>query len=375
MHGLTETIMLHIILRRAAVPVTAALLALTGFWVGAGYLPGRAAQPKNAGLIYSVAVPIPVTLAKASGAPRLREALVSIRKAIPAVSVVHLTVDQGVTSEADWLALLDAVRAERFRASVAFVERADDDGGNYTGVRPTPAGAGWRTGSLGVFAACAKCVAHPALYAVQVVDDPWHHSKRPFYTTAELQDLIDYLKSRSPGAARVRWFVQFSRGLWKQAQDPPRPDTIWEGGLGEIVQISALEFQDRQYQFVLLDQNHYWSRRIIHDKTPQIPLWTSVQVMGARYGPAAGYWFPRERDGQRDLLRLLNDLLATKYQTEHPLAGLMFQQWDSVSEARRTQQYTLGDRHLKNQPQSQVEASDDALRTINAWIRGAGVAR
>ncbi len=374
MHRLTETIMLHIIARRAAVPVTAALLALTGFWVGAGYLPGRAAQPRNAGLMYSVATPIPVSLARASGAARLREALGAIKKAIPAVSIVHLTVEQGATSEADWLALLDTVRMQGFRASVAFVQR-EDTPGTYVGFRPTTAGGGWQTGSLGAFAACAKCVAHPALYAVQVVDEPWHHSKRPFYTTDELRSLINDLKSRSPGATRVRWYVQFSRGLWSLTQDPPRPDATWEDGLGGIVQISALEFQDRQYQFVLLDQNHYWSRRIIHDKTPEMPLWSSVQVMGAGYGPAPGYWFPRERDGRHDLFRLLNDLVETKYQTEHPLTGLVFYHWDSQSVSRRKQQYTLGDRYLKDQPASQVSASEDALRTINAWIRGAAVPR
>ncbi|MGQ0549296.1 MAG: hypothetical protein ACT4PY_06475 [Armatimonadota bacterium] len=374
MHRLTETIMLHIIVRRAAVPVTAALLALTGFWVGASYLPGRAAQPKNAGLRYSVAMPIPVASAKASGVPRLREALGHIRKAIPAVSMVHLVVANGVTSEADWLALLDAVRGQGFRATMAFAVPTDDAGAS-TGFRPVRADGGWKAGSLGAFAACAKCVTHPALHAVQVVEEPWHHSKQPFYTTDELRSLIDYLKSRSPGAARVRWFVQFSRGLWSQTQDPPRPDTTWEEGLGAIVQISALEFQDRQYQFVLLDQNHYWSRRVIHDKTPEILLWSSVQVMGAGYGPAPGYWFPRERGGQHDLFRLLSDLVETKYQNEHPLAGLVFWQWDSPSVSRRKQQYTLGDRYLKDQPVSQVSASEDALRTINAWIRGSGASR
>lgn len=373
MHGLTET-MLLIIARSAAVPVIAALVALTGFWVGAGYLPGRAAQPRNAGLIYSVAAPIPVTLAKSSGAPKLRDALVRIKAGIPAVTVVHLIVENGVTSEHDWLALLDAARVKGFRTAVAFAV-PEDDGGTYTGFRPVFAGGRWQADSLGAFAACAKCVAHPALYAVQVVDEPWHHRKRPSYTTEELKSLIGYLKSQSAGAAKARWYVQFSRELWKTVQDRPRPETTWERELGEIVQISALEFQDRQYQFVLLDQNHYWSRRVIHDKTPGIPLWTSVQVMGAKYGPAAGYWFPRERAGRRDLLRLLNDLVAAKYQTEHPLAGLMFQQWDSVSEPRRRQQYTLGDRYLDDQPQPQAVAAEDALRTINEWIRGAGAPR
>ncbi len=373
MHGLTET-MLHIIARRAAVPVTAALLALTGFWVGAGYLPGRASPPRSAGLTYAVALPVPVTLARASGTAALRGALIQIKKAIPAATVVHLIVQNGVTSERDWLALLDAVHAERFRATMAFAV-PEDDQGTYTGFRPVLVGDRWQAGSLGAFAACAKCVAHPALYAVQAVDEPWHHQKQPFYTTDELASLIGYLKSRSAGAEGVRWFVQFSRELWKNVEDRRRPETTWEKGLGELVQISALEFQDRQYQFVLLDQNHYWSRRIIHDKTPEVPLWTSVQVMGARYGPAPGYWFPRERDGRRDLLRLLNDLVAAKYQTEHALAGLLFQQWDSASVSHRAQQYTVGDRYLKDQPSSQAEASEDALRTINAWIRGAEATR
>jgi len=363
MHGLAT--MLSVIIRRMAVPILAAVFALIGFWWGAGYLPGRAAQSRNAGLLFSVAVPVPITQARASGVPELRRALGQIRKALPSVTVVHLIIENATTSERDWVALLDAVRVERFRAVVAFADR--DEQANYTGFRPVFAGGQWQAGSLTRFAACAKCVAHPALYAVQVVDEPWHHQKRPFYTSNELNDLIAHLRSLAPRGGDVRWYVQFSRELWKNVQDRPRPETIWSASLGNMVQISALEFQDRQYQFVLLDQNHYWSRRIVHDRTPDIPLWTSVQVMGNGYGPAAGYWFP----GRLDLLRLLNDLTSAKYQIEHPLSGLMFQQWDSVSERQRPKQFTLGDRYLKGQPPAQMQASEEALRTINAWIREA----
>lgn len=96
-----------------------------------------------------------------------------------------------------------------------------------------------------------------------------------------------------------------------------RPGLYWDRGLCDVVQISGLEFQDGEYQFDLLDQNHYWSRRIIHERTPDIPLISSVQTMGGRYGPGPGYWFPRERDGHEDLLGLLNDLTAEKYEVEH----------------------------------------------------------
>lgn len=91
-------------------------------------------------------------------------------------------------------------------------------------------------------------------------------------------------------------------------------------------------------------------------------------MSGSSYGPAPGPWFPRERGSDRDLLRLLNDITAPKYEAEHKLTGIMLQSWDSVSPERRAGQFTLGDSRLPGQPQVQVDAATDALRTLNEWL-------
>jgi hypothetical protein len=260
----------------------------------------------------------------------------------------------------DWTALLTVADQEGLRVVIGFAEV--EAGIAKEGFRPVRTEAGWDLGSLGDFLACSACSGHAALYAVMYLDEPWHPTKRPFYSTKELKDLYSTLKSAAAPGTRPQLMLQFSRQIWRQKDNP---ETQWDSGMADIVQISALEFQDNQYQFDLLDQNHYWSRKLIHDKTPQIPLWTSVQVMGGRLGPGAGYWFPTSDF----LMRLLNDVTAEKYEAVHPLTGLAFQKWDSETADGRSRQFTLGDSRFGGQPAEQVMAGTEALRVINEWMK------
>ncbi len=309
-----------------------------------------------ASLQVSVFLPVPVTQQTAADTGTFRQALRTIRAAIPGVTTAGLFLDARTSGVDDWLALLNTARDENVQLVIGF---ADVVGGfAEQGFRPERINGLWQLGPLGEFFACHACATHPALYAVLSLDEPWHPTKRPVYTTADLQDLYTTLKSRSPTTPIM---VAFSRQIWKHRDDPR---AHYESGMADIVQISALEFQDGAYQFDLLDQNHYWSRRVVREKTPTVPLWTTVQVMGNRLGPAAGYWFPRADD----LTRMLNDVTASKYEDEFPLTGIAFQKWDSENPVGRTSQFTLGDSYLPAQPGAQVSASGVAIEAINAWL-------
>lgn len=318
-------------------------------------------------LRYAVAAPVPPLETRAENVGAFETALDQIREAIPPASSVGLFFEEGATDSTDWLAYLDAADARGFQAVIVFFTVMTD--GSLQGFRPEQAGGAWQLGSLGGFAACRRCAGHPALYALATVDEPWHGQKRPFYTTADLQSMYAALKALAPVDFKI--LVGFSRQLWRRIVDETHPELYWDEGVADVVMISGLEFQDGAYQFDLLDQNHYWSRRIVHEKTPGVPLWTTAQVFGGRYGPGAGYWFPRERDGAHDLETLLDDLTARKYQAEHPLTGIMFQRWDSDSTERRERQFTLGDAFFPGQPDVQVLAATDAVQAIQRWLDAA----
>lgn len=320
--------------------------------------------PADSALTFAVATPISFTRARAAHAAEIGKALDDIRLAIPQATLLGYFVEVG-TTPADWTALLDLAHARGFRALIAFAERKGESG--HQGFRPEYVNGQWQLGSLGELMRCRACMTHPALYAVGTLDEPWHHEKRPFYTSAQLIDLDRALKAEAPTGTAVRTLIGFSRELWRQLHEGRNPEMYWDARLSDITMISGLEFQDHTYQFDLLDQNHTWSRRLIHEKKPDQPLWTTVQVFGGRYGPGAGYWFPRERDGHADLTRLLNDLTAAKYESEHRLSVLMFQNWDSPNHETRAHQFTLGDRYLAGQPADQVRASEEALQAIQRW--------
>lgn len=316
-------------------------------------------------LQFGVAPVVPMGLATAPNRFQIGAELDRVKAELPRVSVVGFLFDVRTSHRADWLTALDLCSEKKLRAFVSFGEI---QGGNERIYRPTLQHDRWQFSKLGTFVADPACISHPALYAVYLVDEPWHEVKLPVYSGDDLKSMYASLKARAPAGATFKIMLQFSRELWRMVHDRKVPGLYWDRGMADIVQISTLELQSSVYQHELLHRNHYWSRSIIHEKTPGIPLWTSVQVFGARYGPNPGYWFPRERDGHHDLRRMLDDVTSEEYEAQHPLRGIMFQAWDSSSVERRPSQYTLGDRDASGTPLPQWQAADDALAAIRRWI-------
>lgn len=345
-------------------------LGLLGLLVWLTGLPAPLqAEHRRGSRLYAVSVPFPPTLAKAQYAQEVTEALNRLQRTLPEVSVLYLGFDAHQSTIADWIAILNLCHQTGFKVVVGFAE-FQDESRTYEHYRPSFSHRQWQWGPYRAFVSDQACITHPALYAVFTVDEPWHHRKRPVYSTDDLKAMYADLKHLAPPGTDFNILVQFSRELWKRlVRARPNPKVYWDRGLCDIVQISALEFQDEAYQEELLDQNHSWSRKLIHEKTPEIPLWTSVQVMGSRYGPPGNYWFPRERGQVHDLTRLLNDLTDARYESIHPLSGLMFQCWDSTTLERRPGQYTLGDQDKVGTGVSQREAAQDAITAIRKWTQ------
>lgn len=322
-------------------------------------------------LVYSVSVPFPVEWASAAHTREVAQALQQLRTLFPEASVLHVGFDAQRSTPDDWKAVLDECQKAGYKVIVAFVNY-DEQVGRIESIRPAVTQGRLPADNPFLrFLSTPACATHPALYAIFTLDEPWHHRKRPVYPPADLTAISTQLKQAASGAD-VKILVQFSRELWKELtkkrRGSGRAAPFWGRGFCDIVQISALEFQGEGYQRDMLEQNHYWSRKFIHDKTPDLELWTSVQVMGAKYGPPGNYWFPRERGGHRDLTTLLNAITDDKYESIHPLTGIMFQQWDSVAVQQRPRQYTLGDQDATGQELSQREAAADARQAIRDWI-------
>jgi hypothetical protein len=317
--------------------------------------------------LYSVALPIPLEWLNAAHSDDLSQALMRIQQELPQVTLVHLMFDIDRVRPHDVTRVLDTAYARGYQAVIAFAQQSAEDK-KFALYRP--AISKQLDPKLNPFVSDPTIAAHPALYALMLIDEPWHHKKRPFYTTEDLKTLYRQVKGAGPESRRIKVMVQFSRELWKRlAKGRPKPQLYWDRGLCDLVQISALEFQDGQFLEDQLDQNHYWSRKIIHQKTPEIPLWTSVQTMGREYGPSKGYWFPRERGGHQDLTALLNAVTDSRYEAIHPLTGMMFQSWSSESPRYSAHQYRLGDEDPEGQPLSQAAAAADAREAIRRWWR------
>jgi len=327
------------------------------------------AQPSQAQLAYKADGPFPIDLAKRAFVGECASLLDTLKNRMPAVTYLSVGFDAQKSATSDWKAILDLCHEKGYQVVVSFFDSLAP--GDYQGYRPRKSGGRWQLGPLGQFVMNAKCIGHPALYALFSIDEPWVAAHNPIYTTAELKDLYSTLKSLAPNNIAFKIYAQFSRTIWKQSFQGRgnNPEVYWDAGICDIVQISTLEFQDSNYQFAMLDSNHYYSRQIIHRVTPNIPLWTSVQVFGNKYGPNSGYWFPRERNGFHDLTTLLNDITKPRYQTEHPLFGLAFQAWDSPSTTVRLFHYRLWDIDEAGGILPQREASVDAIRSVNRWIQ------
>ncbi len=327
------------------------------------------AQPSPAQLSYKADGPFPIDLARRAFVGECASLLDTLKARMPAVKYLSIGFDAQKSDTSDWQAILDLCHEKSYQVVVSFFDSLAPS--DYQGYRPRKSGGRWQLGPLEKFVKNAKCVGHPALYALFSIDEPWVAAHNPVYTTAELKDLYATLKGLAPNHIAFKIYAQFSRTIWKQSFQGRRnnPEVYWDAGICDVVQISTLEFQDSNYQFAMLDSNHYYSRQIIHRVTPEMPLWTSVQVFGNKYGPNSGYWFPRERNGFNDLTTLLNDITRPRYQNEHPLFGLALQAWDSPSTTVRPFHYRLWDRDATGEVVSQKEASADAIRAINRWIQ------
>ena len=327
------------------------------------------AQSSQAQLAYKADGPFPIDLARRAFVNECAALLDTLQARMPAVKYLSVGFDAQKSDTSDWKAILDLCHEKGYQVVVSFFDSLAP--GDYQGYRPKKSGGRWQLGSLEKFVTNAKCIEHPALYALFSIDEPWVAAHNPVYTTAELKDLYATLKNLAPNNIAFKIYAQFSRTIWKQSYQGRgnNPEVYWDAGICDIVQISTLEFQDSNYQFAMLDSNHYYSRQIIHRVTPAIPLWTSVQVFGNKYGPNSGYWFPRERNGVNDLTTLLNDVMRPRYQNEHALFGLAFQAWDSPSTTVRPFHYRLWDSDATGEVVPQKEASADAVRAVNRWIR------
>lgn len=325
----------------------------------------------NDSLLYSAVSPFPVTMTNIGHLSEFSAALDSIASRIPAIKYLMLGFENLHSDTSDWISILNICNQKGFKVIVIFMDSIYNSGNPTTEqLRPVFSGSNFNFESLGNFVSCQRCITHPALYAVWMIDEPWHPTKLPKYTTDTLKMMYTQLKSlAAPNNFKI--FAAFSRQIWTrtwsgQGLGGQGGDSLitWRDSLCDIVQISTLEFQNNGYGWTNLDNNHYYSRYIIDSITPTLPLFTSIQVFGGNLGPNAGYWYPYPND----LIQLMDSVTDSKYQNVYPLTGMTFQQWDSPLLGQRSGQYTLGDIAISGSSDSQTAASQNLINAINQWI-------
>lgn len=325
---------------------------------------------------YMAEVPFPISKSNKNNLPYCSSALDSLKSRLPFVSKVQIGFNISETDTSDWLAILDLVYSKGLKMIVSMQDPVA--GHQYRPVVNTNNNViSFNYGKVGEFVANKNCVGHPALFAVNVIDEPFHQSKG-VYKNSWLKQIYQELKTLA-GGIEFKIYMNFSRMIWKyhyQNKDNlggqgTNQDVFYSEGICDIVQISTLEFQNGIYLWDQLDGNHFYSRRIIQYYTPDIPLWTSIQTFGGRLGSGNTdviYWFPRPND----LDALMDSVVNPKYQSIKPLNGMTFQLWDSPDEQTRKTQFTLGDVVLPDTDQEQAAASLDATNLINTWVDNCG---
>lgn len=319
-------------------------------------------------LKYMLSVAFPITKTNKNDTVFCAQALDSIKIKFPFIKQI----DIGFVIETDsndWKAVLDVINNKGYKCIVIFFDTAT--GLQY---RPIPIPnstnpTSFEYGKLADFISTTSCIDHPALYAVNTIDEPWNYGKGR-YKTAWLQQI--YTELHNFTAASFKIYMNFSRGIWNKhyqfydgyGGQGTENSVYYSTGICDIIQISTLEFQDGIYNVNKLDSNHNFSRKIIKAYTPTIELWTSVQVFGANYGPSSGYWFPTDVD----LISMLNDLTDTTYQNIKKLDGMTFQQWDSPDLSIRPSQFTLGDVAFSSSSSLEHTASKNAINAISSWV-------
>jgi hypothetical protein len=320
----------------------------------------------NDSLKVIIDIPFPIAKATKNDTAFCGSALDSIKARIPNAEIVKIPFNMDLTDSTDWLAVMDVCQARNIKAIIGFADP------NIADVfRPdTLTGGQWDLKDLAEFASCYSCVNHPALYALNITDEPWEWGIRGYFSY-ELVQIYDILKTLA-APSQLNLYLNFSREIWKihysgdgLGGQGPNSQVYWRDSICDIVQISTLEFQDSVFNRATLDSNHYYSRKIINYYTPNFPIYTSVQVFGQNYGPASGSWFP-----QGDSLTAMLDLLTdTKYQSELPLTGFIFQKWDASDLVDRPNQFTLGDATFSGSPANQIAASNEAIQAIIDWFQ------
>lgn len=184
---------------------------------------------------------------------------------------------------------------------------------------------------------------HPALYAILILDDPFHPKFGGAFTTDRLQLLYQQIKQIAPNA---RVMIKFNRGILKAEQEK-NPRVAFQAGLCDICAIGALEFRDygdgKKFRRDDLLVNHNYSRALIKRQNPQAQLWTSVQVFGAPVRLAndesTTYYLPPPGE----LQQAIDLILSPDLQAKAKLDGIVWQQWSSDTVAREPIQFTLRD--------------------------------
>lgn len=325
----------------------------------------------NDSLVYGAVAPFPATMSKVNYLNEFSQALDSIAARTPNIKYLMPGFENMNSDTTDWIAILNKCDEKGFKVIVTFMDSIWNGGNPYAEqFRPifNQTSGFFDFESMGEFVSNPTCINHPALYAVFMVDEPWHPNKLPQYSTDTLKMMYSQLKSLASTDFNI--FVAFSRMIWTQTWSGQGLGgqgstnlVQWRDSLCDIAQISTLEFQQNSFWTDKLDSNHTISRNIIQTLTPEIPLWTSVQVFGANLGPAPGYWFPTPTY----LTAMLDSITLSKYQNIKPLTGMMFQQWDSPLYGQRTTQFSMGDVTYPGDT-TQQNASKDAIDAFNQWV-------
>ncbi|MEW5989603.1 MAG: hypothetical protein AB1791_23490 [Chloroflexota bacterium] len=332
--------------------VTLGLLVVMGLAAGCGGRQGAeqaaetaAGQPESlppAAFTSVMGLVMPPEEAKAANAQNIRAQFQAIKQL--GIDVAGQSFSDRSTP-ADWQAYLDAAEAEGLGVLPVFFDAPPAWDGNT-----------WDLGVNGEFLAAMKD--HPALYAIFIIDEPFHREKHRGVTTAALRQLYDQVKSIAPN---VPVAVQFSREITDAEQENDRRHAF-KSGLCDICIISALEFRNyglgNRLDEDTLVENQSVSRMVISREAPQAQIWTTAQVFGAARttssgGSGSSYFMP----SAEQLQQMVDLLLSAEVQSHGRLSGIVWQQWAHLAAG----QLTLADSPFETL-RGVVRATNESLR-------------
>lgn len=276
---------------------------------------------QDAKVVCSTGPAVAIEEAKAANKERFAASIAQIKKEL-GIAVVYQGFPK-TSSESDWRAYLDAAKEARVKLAVTFADSP-----------PTVVGNGVDLGISGEFLEVMKD--HPALYAILLIDEPFHRKHGWKITADKLKEMYRQAKGIAPNVAVI---VQFSREVQKMEEDG-NTQYQFDAGMCDICQISALEFrnygQGNKFYKEDLVKNHSVSRKVIGREAPGTPVHSSAQSFGNKLGKSS-YYFPSLAE-YREML----DLLLSPDLAKHgKLSGIYFQTWTAEKTAVRAQQQNL----------------------------------